>query len=303
MSLLKKGKTGGLGKGLGKKKGQGLSALIPNSKPLSPLEVSIKLLVADPKQPRRYFDLEQLQNLSDSIKVHGIIQPIVVMPLQEGHYQIIAGERRWRAAQIAKLSKVPILCKDVDELARVEIALLENIQRQDLTPIEEALAFERLMREFKLSHELIAGKTGKSRSSVSNALRLLKLPQFMQDLIDIGKLSSGHGRALLSIDNEEQQMQLLALIQEEDYSVRACEQWVTRMKNTVKSNTQTPQESNDILDTVREKSDLLIREQLSHNLNRKVQIKHGKRGGKLILNFSNDKDLKELSFLLSKAQV
>ena len=310
MSVKKSGRVA-LGRGLKGRKGSslgglGLGALIPgagsvNDSSLDALEVDIELLQPDAKQPRRRFDEQALKTLSDSIKQRGLIQPIVVSPIADGCYEIIAGERRWRASKRAGLNRVPVICKQVNSLERFELALLENIQREDLTSIEEANAFKRLMDEFHLSHEDIAKRVGKSRSAISNSLRLLKLPLPIQTHVDEGKLTAGHGRAILSLDSEVYQIHLAELIIQEGWSVRRAEKWATQssQQSTTSSKDKTDQDQKPnsaqraLLKEVKD-----LESSLSEHLKRKVKIKVDKEGGKLILSFANHEDLKELSALL-----
>lgn len=183
--------------------GQGIGALIPGGSAIGRLlEVSLDHVRPDPQQPRKRFQQEALQELADSIKANGILQPLIVSPSGGGFYQIIAGERRWRAAKLAGLVKVPVVSREVGEQEAFELALLENIQRVDLTPLEESLSYKRLAEEFNLSHEQIAERTGKKRATITNALRLLKLPNDVLSMIDSEQLSAGHGRTLLGLKEE-----------------------------------------------------------------------------------------------------
>src|SRR5712692_685127 len=178
-----------------------VGAIAPPSREImsaGPQQVDIDLIEPSPYQPRTRFREETLEELAQSIRTSGIIQPLILRP-RGARYQLLAGERRWRAAQRAGLSRVPAVVRDVPEELALEITLIENIQREDLNPLEQARAFERLMQEFHLTQELVAERTGKDRATVANAIRLLKLEQGIQDLIEEGRLSAGHGRALLAI--------------------------------------------------------------------------------------------------------
>ena len=207
--------------------GQGLSALIPGGSTIGRLlEVSLEHVRPDPQQPRKRFQQEALQELADSIKANGILQPLIVSPSGGGFYQIIAGERRWRAAKLAGLIKLPVVSREVGEQEAFELALLENIQRVDLTPLEEALSYKRLAEEFNLSHEEIAERTGKKRATISNALRLLKLPNDVLNMIDSEQLSAGHGRTLLAL-KEPHLMSSFALQSiDGEWSVRELERQI-----------------------------------------------------------------------------
>jgi ParB family transcriptional regulator, chromosome partitioning protein len=292
---------GGLGRGLSRpSSGRGLGALIPGASPRpTAIEASVEVITPDPNQPRRQFKEDSLLELSASIKEKGLIQPIVVRPIENGQYQIIAGERRWRASKLAGLTHIPIISKRVDDLEGFELALLENIQREDLTPIEEANAFKRLSEEFKLSHEQIAKRTGKSRSAVSNMIRLLSLSPETQALIDSKALTPGHGRAILSLPSEALQNDLTSQIIKRDMSVRQAERWAT-LQVTPQADLPSPEESS--ADSRKAPSIKMnsIAEGLSRDLKRKVKIKVGARGGQMILKFKDEADLIHLSELLSR---
>jgi ParB family chromosome partitioning protein len=228
--------------------GRGLNALIstrtaprpdsPTPQPATapaPSETVSRLRVdfidANPLQPRTVFNADKLQELADSIRANGIIQPLVVRPRGE-RYQLIAGERRWRASKIAGLVEVPAVIQDVDDERLLEITLVENIQREDLNPIEIAHAFDRLARDLKLSHEDIAHRTGKDRTTITNTLRLLKLPGDLQQLLAEHRLSMGHARAILGLPTEELQRQVAEKATSQGLSVRQVERLVQRMTTT-----------------------------------------------------------------------
>lgn len=226
---------GGLGRGLGGASklgaGRGIGALIPGA-PVraAAVEVPRHLIDPDPAQPRQRFDEEALQELAASLKVHGVIQPIVVRAVEGGRYQIIAGERRWRASALAGLDLVPIVCREVSSEEAFELAILENIQRQDLTPLEEARSYARLMSERGYTQEQVAERTGKSRAAISNAVRLLKLSEAEQLAVEEGRLSAGHARALLSLSDSSARAELASLIEAEGMSVRQAEAWAKAYK-------------------------------------------------------------------------
>lgn len=221
--------------------GRGLSALLPSNRPLTPqtpsalsapapgpLRVPIDDIDPNPLQPRSAFQADRLAELAQSIRQHGIIQPLIVR-FASGRYQLVAGERRWRAAKIAGLSQIPVIVQDYADDLLMEVALIENIQREDLNPIEVAHAFERLTRDYELSHEQIAERTGKDRTTVTNMLRLLRLPGDIQILVAERRLSMGHARALLSLPTPELQIQLAERIATEGLSVRQIERLVRKM--------------------------------------------------------------------------
>ncbi len=221
--------------------GRGLSALLPSTRPLAPqstvapsapppgpLRIPIDEIDPNPLQPRSSFQADRLAELAQSIREHGIIQPLIVRSAA-GRYQLVAGERRWRAAKIAGLSQVPVIVQDYADDRLMEVALIENIQREDLNPIEVAHAFERLVRDHKLSHEQIAQRTGKDRTTITNMLRLLRLPGDIQLLLAEHRLSMGHARALLSLPTPELQIQVAERIASEGLSVRQVERLVQKM--------------------------------------------------------------------------
>ena len=181
----------------------------------------LKITEVEPRreQPRKHFDPEQLQLLANSIAQHGVIQPIIVTEPKDGVYRIIAGERRWRASRMAGLTTIPAIVRSYDALAQAEIALIENLQREDLNPIEEALGYQSLMEQFGLTQEKVSEKVGKSRSAVANMLRLLALDKEIQEMLVEGELTSGHGRALLAVDDEKKRLEMAKSDSGEDYKM------------------------------------------------------------------------------------
>jgi ParB family chromosome partitioning protein len=217
--------------------GKGLTALLPNrataeAPQSAPYQIGISQIDPNPVQPRRVFDPERMQELANSIRANGVIQPIVVRP-SGGRYQLVAGERRWRAARLAGLELVPVVIQDIPDDRLLEITLVENIQREDLNPIETALAFDRLARELNLSHEQIGERTGKDRSTITNLLRLLQLPPDLQALVANRRLSQGHARCLLGIP-EELQREVAEKVVAQGLSVRQVEGLTQRMNETRK---------------------------------------------------------------------
>ena len=218
-------------KGLGK----GLGALIEdfNEQPNTPGEGAVTLplqkIEPNPLQPRKTFNPEELDSLADSIRMHGIIQPLTVRKLPSGFYQIIAGERRWRAARLAGLSDVPVVIIEADDKKAMELALIENLQRSDLNPIEEALGYQELMGTYEMTQEQAAARVGKSRPAVANALRLLSLSPAVLELVKDGSLSAGHARALLRIEDEAAQLRLVRLIAENGWTVAKTERYIDEL--------------------------------------------------------------------------
>ena len=282
-------------KGLGK----GLGALLGDFSE-EPLEKSayqmlpIYKVEPNPDQPRQDFDEEELQSLADSIEIHGIIQPLTVRELPSGYYQIIAGERRWRAARIANLSEVPAVIIEADDKKVRELALIENLQRQDLNPIEEALGYQSLMEEYGLTQEETAKQVGKSRPAVANALRLLQLCPDVLEHLRTGAISAGHARAILTLKTEKQQKEAARKIIALALSVRQAE---TLCKNMTKEKPAKTEPDVIHVDYVAE-----CEKQLSKQLGRGVKIINGKRKGRFELEFYGQEDLQNLLDALMKLQ-
>ena len=236
-------------------------------------------------QPRQDFDEEELTALSESIAIHGVIQPVTVRELESGYYQIIAGERRWRAARMAHLTEIPVVIIEADDKKAMELALIENLQRQDLNPVEEALGYRSLMEEYGLTQEEAASRVGKSRPAVANALRLLQLPEEIMAQLRDGSLSAGHARALLSVKSESKQNKAAQNIIALGLSVRQAE---LRCKNMEKE--PVPEKAPTFaVDYVSE-----CEKQLSKQLGRGVKIVNGKRKGRFELEFYGQEDLQVL---------
>ena len=245
----------------------------------------------NPGQPRRDFDEEELQSLADSISVHGIVQPLTVREISDGHYQIIAGERRWRAARIAGLNEVPAVIIEADDRKTMELALIENLQRQDLNPVEEALGYRTLMDEYGLTQEDTANRVGKSRPAVANALRLLSLAPEVLEMVQKGELSAGHARAVLTLKTDKLQLQAARKIANLGLSVRQAEMLC---KNMAKEPAP-KQETFFAVDYVAE-----CEKALSKQLGRGVKIVNGKRKGRFELEFYGQEDLQVLLDALMK---
>lgn len=270
--------------------GRGLGALIDDFSPESGQETITKLplqkVEPNPNQPRRSFDEEELQALADSIAEHGILQPLAVRALDGGFYQIIAGERRWRAARMAGLCEVPVVVLDADDRTVMELALIENLQRQDLNPMEEAEGYRVLMEDYGLTQEQAAARVGKSRPAVTNALRLLALPDEVREMVENGTLSAGHARAVLSLPNERLQKAAAQKIIALRLSVRQAEAMCKRMAAGEK--TEKPK-SELTVDYVGE-----CEKALTKQLGRRVKIVSGKRKGRFELEFYGEDDLQRL---------
>lgn len=281
--------------------GRGLDALLSGGKEQGNdtlQELKVEQLRPGKYQPRSRMDEESLKELAASIKSQGIMQPILARELVNGDYEIIAGERRWRAAQLAGLTKVPVLLRKVPDNAALAMALIENIQREDLNPLEEAIGIQRLIDEFQMTHQAAADAVGRSRSAASNLLRLLKLPQSVQDMLMDGSLDMGHARAVISLDSA-QQVLLANKIVLQGLSVRETEKLVQQQgeQNSIKPNNNKKQEADSNRDTIK------LQEELCDQLGAKVEIKpNSKGGGKLIIEYSNNDHLEEFLSGLRKGR-
>ena len=283
-------------KGLGK----GLGALLSDFNEPAVQDSAYQLLPIhkvepNPGQPRQDFDGEELQALADSISVHGIVQPLTVRELASGYYQIIAGERRWRAARLAGLSEVPAVIIEADDKKTMELALIENLQRQDLNSVEEALGYRSLMEEYGMTQEQTAESVGKSRSAVANALRLLNLPGEVQEMVRTGAISAGHARAVLVLKTEKLQLEAAKKIVNLGLSVRQAE---TLCKNMAKTPKAPPADTG----TLKVNYIAECEKALSKYLGRGVKIVNGKRKGRFELEFYGQDDLQILLDALMKLQ-
>ena len=261
------------------------------------VEKTLKITELEPNsnQPRKFFEEDPLQELSDSIKEFGIIQPIVVTP-KNGYYEIIAGERRWRAARMAGLKEVPVIIRDYTEQEIVEISLIENIQRENLNPIEEAQAYQRLIQEFSLKQDEVAERVSKSRTAITNSMRLLKLCEPVQQMVIEDKLSSGHARTLLSIEDPELQYEFACKVFDESLSVRQTEALVKKMNSTPKQKKQPEELEYKYLYTDTE-------ERLKEILGSKVSIKaKNNEKGKIEIEYYSSEELEALVDKLKEIQ-
>ncbi len=278
-------KKGGLGRGLD-------SLFADNSvEEINSSVNKLRIMEIEPNhdQPRKDFDEKALSELAESIEQHGVLQPLVVRPLTNGGYQLVAGERRWRAARIAGLTEVPVVIKELTDEEVIEIAMIENLQREDLNPLEEALGYRYMMDELKITQEQAAEKVGKSRPAVANALRLLKLPDEVREMVKNNLLSPGHARALLGFDNDELIIQTAKRIVKEDLSVREVESLVKKSKKAPKISKQQK----------RDKFFSEVELALIDNLGRKVKIKESKQdAGVLEIEFFDKDDLESLAMKL-----
>ena len=274
----------GLGKGLGALISENEEETNENSKLLIPLN-KIK---SNAEQPRKSFDNERIAELAESIKHHGIIQPLILMKENED-YVIIAGERRWRAAKMAGLKEVPAIIMDITEKEVLEVSLIENIQRQDLNPIEEALAYKRLIDEFKLTQEELSKRIGKSRTTITNCMRLINLDDRVKEYIIEGVLSEGHGRTLLSINDEELQYTIAQKVIDEGLSVRELEKLIKKVYSTdkkKKDNKEVNDENNIYYKDIEEK--------LQPHFGTKIKLSYKKDKGKIEIEYYSEEDLQRI---------
>ncbi len=278
--------------------GRGLNALLGDPVLQNQGEGSVSLPISQVEpglnQPRKRFDPDSLSELADSIRIHGVIQPLTVRRLSSGYYQIIAGERRWRAAKQAGLDEIPAVIIEADDRKVMELGLIENLQREDLNPAEEARGYQTLMTEYGLTQEQVAQRMGKSRPAVTNALRLLNLPEDLMALVEDGSLSAGHARALLGAPNQTLQRQAAKAVLEKGLSVRQTEALVKALQKEKK---EKPQEDNVLSIYLAD-----IEKNLGSQLGRKVHIQHKGKKGKVELEYYSEDDLDALLRLLQYSQ-
>ena len=273
--------------------GRGLDALIPSGEPTPGLKrVSIEAIVPNPRQPRTVFDPEALQELADSIRQLGLIQPPIVQQVQASdglvsapRYQLITGERRWRAARLAGLQHVDVIVKEATPQEMLELALVENIQRADLNPLEEAQAYQQLADEFGLTQERIAERVGRSRVSVANTMRLLRLPQEVKEALVAARISEGHARALLMLDDEDEQLLVLRTTIKKRLSVRQTEELVRRLQTA----TQTADRQRG-----RSPETEALEREFRDGLGTRVDLFRSRKGGRLVIHFYSEEDLQAL---------
>ena len=275
--------------------GRGLSALIPDingeidKKDITTIE--LKNIYPNQDQPRRVFDEEKIKILSESIKNYGVLQPIVLKPDEKGKYMIIAGERRYRASKLARKVDIPAVIKDIPMKDIMEIALIENLQREELNPIEEALAYKSLIKNYSVTQEEISEAVGKSRPHITNTLRLLNLPKQITDMIDQGQITAGHGKAILRLSDENLQIELANKVIAEELSVRATE---TLAKKISEENIK------EVPKKVKEKDVFIVdvEERLRNIFGTKVNISRGKKKGKIEIEYYNEDELNNIVSML-----
>ena len=267
--------------------GRGLEALIPAGPEIRPgvLELPIDLIERNPRQPRSQFAESELEDLTESIRQHGIIQPLLVIASDDG-YQLIAGERRLLAAKRAGLSVVPAIMREASAQTSLELALVENLQRSDLNPLEAAEGYRQLIEDFELTHDEVAARLGKSRSSVTNSMRLLRLSAAVRKALEAGKISEGHARALLALPLAQEQASALRVIVSRDLNVRQAEQLVRQMGQDPEPRAKIKVDDPQITDLAR---------RLEEALGTKVDLRRTKRGGQVIIHFYSDEELNAIA--------
>lgn len=288
-------RQGGLGRGLG--------ALIPSAEVGEAALVSVKVsaIVANPRQPRTAFDEEGLRELADSLREVGLLQPVIVRPLEGGSYELIAGERRVRAARLAEFEEIPAVVRQTDESELLTEALVENLHRTDLNPLEEAAAYQQLLEDFGMTHDGLASKLGKSRSAISNSLRLMSLPPGLQNQVAAGELSAGHARALLALDGRESQERLGRRVVAEGWSVRETEEAV----RAELSREEAERNGGDRRGSSRGGRSRAsspyegLQRRLTDALSTRVQITGSPNRGRLVIDYAGQEDLERLLAILS----
>ena len=282
-------KRGGLGKGLD-------ALFLENDTEESEAAITLKISEIEPNrsQPRREFNEESLRELADSIAQHGVLQPLLVRPLPDGGYQLVAGERRWRAGRMAGITEVPVIIREMTDSEMMQISMIENLQRENLNPVEEALGYRVLSEDYGLTQDEISKSVGKSRPVIANSMRLLKLPQEILDMVTSGDISAGHARALLGFEDEELLIKTAEMIKTNDLTVRDVEKFAKKANTEKKTITAPTHSRNSFYDEV----ELALNEHLS----RKVKVKNGKDGssGTLEIEFYSEEDLAELAKLFDK---
>lgn len=285
-------KKGGLGKGLD-------ALFMDNETVDSGGVVTLRLSQIEPNrdQPRKIFSEEALNELADSIREHGVLQPLLVRPLPGGSYQLVAGERRWRASRMAGLQEVPVVIREMDEEQAMEIALIENLQREDLNAIEEATGYKQLMERYGMTQEQVAKRVGKSRPAIANALRLLNLPQKVMDMVGEGEVSPGHARALLAFDDQDRIVEIAQKVKTGKYSVRDIERMAKNQNEKKEKAAKAPEEP-----AWGGKSAFLTEMEIamSMEMGRKVRIIPNGEGGTLQIQFWDEEDLKSLAEKFAK---
>lgn len=276
--------------------GKGLTQLLGEQFDSTPNELPVLSIVPNQRQPRSEFDNDALEELAESIKIHGVLQPILVRPLSEGKYELIAGERRWRASQLAGLDKVPVIIRSAAGQESLELALIENVQRADISALDAAVAYKRLADEFGLTQEEIGLRVGKTRTSISNTLRLLKLPTEALSALRSGQISEGHARALLGITSESKLIGALAIVVAKSLSVRQTEQLVESLKSGLKEESKPKKDGRR--SEPKDVYTLQLESAISERFSSPTKIERSEKGGRLVVEFYGDEDLERILELL-----
>lgn len=273
--------------------GSGLDILFDENVTETQTKKTLRVSQIEPNrnQPRKQFSEEAVTSLAESIREHGMLQPILVRPYIDGQYQIVAGERRWRAARMLGLDEVPVIIKDITDVEAMQMALIENLQRENLNPIEEATGYKRLSEEFNMKQDDIAKTVGKSRSSIANMLRILTLPEEVREMLVNGEISVGHAKALLSIDDEEVQIEAARRAKDGSFTVRHIEKLAQSLAENTEETEEKPQKPVKIVDSYYKEVELSLNERLG----RKVKVDFTKNKGTLILEFYDKDDLAVLA--------
>ena len=266
--------------------GKGLEALIPSTPGVT--EVDVDSIVPNPRQPRQAIDPQALEDLAISIREQGVVQPLVVTEV-EGGYQLLVGERRWRASKLAGLDAVPVVVRDVTPQQMLELALVENLQREDLNPLETASAYQQLVEEFAMTQQQVADKVGKNRVTVTNTLRLLKLPMEVKDALLQGQITEGHARAMLRLQSERAQLDILKAVLKGGLNVRQTEEVVRRMAKEPKPETSVVE---------RPPEEKALEDKFRQALGTKVSLTRGGKGGKLVIYYYSEEELQAIYDLI-----
>ncbi|MGI6512851.1 MAG: ParB/RepB/Spo0J family partition protein [Syntrophomonadaceae bacterium] len=265
--------------------GKGLDALFSSGESLQETgnEISVEKIVVRGNQPRKVFNDETIREMADSISEHGILQPLLVRPIENGKYELVAGERRLRAAVLAGLKKVPVIIREMEEPQTWEAALIENLQRENLNPVEEAAAYREMLERYGYTQEELARRIGKSRAYVANTVRLLNLPGEIRELVKTGELTAGHARAILALKDEEQQLALAQKIIQQGMTVRDTEEAGTKERTTRKSAGKT-----------KDPHLVMVEQRFEELLNTRVKVIRQKTGGKIEVRFNDDEELNRI---------
>jgi ParB family chromosome partitioning protein len=265
--------------------GRGLDALLPAAPEASGVrQIDVDTIAPNPQQPRQHFDRDRLEGLAASIREHGIVQPLVVTAGEDGGYRLIVGERRWQAARLAGLRQVPVVVTEATDRQTLELALIENVQRHDLNPLEEAGAYSRLIEEYGLTQAELAGRVGRSRAAVANTLRLLGLSPTLKRAVVDGRITEGHARALLALSGAETQTAVLTRIEREGLNVRQTEELVRRLQAAAPARRS----------KTRDADVEAVENRLGRALGTRVSIRPGRKGGKIVIDYYSDEDFDTL---------